>query len=512
MGSNEESSWGKLGTKECMDELGALMDQAVKLASTDLEKERVESWRKGIWEYMQKGKQDYLVRKTKESLSSQLQPIRLCVERDAKKLPEHFEFTLSNPFDLAVTGELVWQIPEGSPWHFAENSIPVDIKPQGEQTITIKSPAGANLNDKKTYEPLPKLDLKLNAAGESLFKDTQANILFDYWPYDSNRKKAQDSFNLRNVKPIAVVPGSESSLTLKFQNPLEWSVQEQLSWHFPEHCQWKVQPETMMIELEPGQTKDVELKVSFSGTIKEVYPLARLDRRVLSDNVEIIKKSYQLPFLLSPEIEQALRQQTRSVMCPYTEGIVIDGNLDEPQWQHCPVAANLTLLGGKQGWADNQTQARFAYDRKNLYAAFKCDEPDLSKLTARVQNHDGNVWNDDCIELYLDTDSDKKPYYVVAMNANGVVLDSIFGGQAWNSAPWDSNAMVKAGRVKDAWILEIAIPWEKLGVDKPKKGTTLGMNFCRHQPTTDEEPWSQWSVTFQNSNHVPNRFGQLTLD
>lgn len=42
-----------------MEELGCLMDKAVQCAETDLEKERVESWRKGVWDYMVEGRRQY---------------------------------------------------------------------------------------------------------------------------------------------------------------------------------------------------------------------------------------------------------------------------------------------------------------------------------------------------------------------------------------------------------------------------------------------------------------------
>jgi hypothetical protein len=43
-----------------MNELGAMMDQAVAFASTDLEKRRVETWKTGIWDYMVEGRKDYI--------------------------------------------------------------------------------------------------------------------------------------------------------------------------------------------------------------------------------------------------------------------------------------------------------------------------------------------------------------------------------------------------------------------------------------------------------------------
>jgi len=55
VGTNPEKSWAKLGTPERMKELGIYINEAVKLAGTDIEKRRVETWKKGVWEYMAAG-------------------------------------------------------------------------------------------------------------------------------------------------------------------------------------------------------------------------------------------------------------------------------------------------------------------------------------------------------------------------------------------------------------------------------------------------------------------------
>jgi len=57
---NEEIAWKYLGTEERMNELGALMSQAEQLAKTDLEKQRVALWKKGVWDYMLEGRAKYL--------------------------------------------------------------------------------------------------------------------------------------------------------------------------------------------------------------------------------------------------------------------------------------------------------------------------------------------------------------------------------------------------------------------------------------------------------------------
>jgi len=58
-----EIAWGCLGTQQRMAELGTLMAQAHKMASSDAHRARVNLFDKQIWEYMTVGREMYLVRK-----------------------------------------------------------------------------------------------------------------------------------------------------------------------------------------------------------------------------------------------------------------------------------------------------------------------------------------------------------------------------------------------------------------------------------------------------------------
>ena len=142
------------------------------------------------------------IQSKKASLLSELQPINLRIERDANELPTHFDIVIRNPFDLPITGALKWQIPEDSPWIVAESNIAINIKPQGQQKITVNTPSGANIADSRTFEPFPKVDWDLRVAGKPLFADTQTYVTFDYWPYASNRKKVESTIIRKSRKTI----------------------------------------------------------------------------------------------------------------------------------------------------------------------------------------------------------------------------------------------------------------------------------------------------------------------
>jgi len=58
----EEIAWKYLGTEARMAELGALMDEATRLAVGDVEKQRVDLFRKAVWDHMVEGRNQYLMK------------------------------------------------------------------------------------------------------------------------------------------------------------------------------------------------------------------------------------------------------------------------------------------------------------------------------------------------------------------------------------------------------------------------------------------------------------------
>jgi len=62
----EEIAWKYLGTEARMAELGALMDEATRMAASEIEKQRVALFREGVWDYMVEGRKEYLAKQQKQ--------------------------------------------------------------------------------------------------------------------------------------------------------------------------------------------------------------------------------------------------------------------------------------------------------------------------------------------------------------------------------------------------------------------------------------------------------------
>ena len=180
-----------------------------------------------------------------------------------------------------------------------------------------------------------------------------------------------------------------------------------------------------------------------------------------------------------------------------TKPVEIDGRLTEACW-----AAGEWVSGFYEGRkavpARYGVLAKIAFDRAHLYLAFRCPEDKLDSLRLlRTKRDDPRMWNDDCIEIYLDANRDGETMFHFMINAAGAVADSSVTERAVPDATagvpgvyvyrmksdrsWDAGVRAAAGRGNDEWRLEASIPVRDLGVGEIVPGSTMGITICRER-------------------------------
>jgi hypothetical protein len=135
----------------------------------------------------------------------------------------------------------------------------------------------------------------------------------------------------------------------------------------------------------------------------------------------------------------AERDRVRAVTVP--KGPPIDGTLADPAWLKSP---KLTLhpTSGFRG-DPLATSARVLFDERFMYVAFECAEPDTG-LRTRITKRDGNVWLDDCVELYISADP-ASGYKQIVVNPLGVLFDQNCAPQGGRgSRSWNGGIEAKA--------------------------------------------------------------------
>lgn len=176
---------------------------------------------------------------------------------------------------------------------------------------------------------------------------------------------------------------------------------------------------------------------------------------------------------------------------------VIDGQPTEAEWSD---AAEITLEPFTSGTneepepLDAATTARVMYDRENLYVAFHCEEPYIEDLRVgwpHIEERDNRLWDDDCVEIFLDVRSMNEPdrtapmVHVIA-NSAGVWYDAFEGDRTY-----DPELTVFSEVHEESWTVEIAIPFRDLGFF-PKGGEIWMANFARERKARPEiSTWGQ---------------------
>ncbi|MEN6641840.1 MAG: carbohydrate-binding family 9-like protein [Armatimonadia bacterium] len=179
----------------------------------------------------------------------------------------------------------------------------------------------------------------------------------------------------------------------------------------------------------------------------------------------------------------------------------IDGKLDDACWKSAAVAGDFVDIR-TGALAKLKTTARVMSDDKALYVGFECPEPAMAEVAAKVNDHDGMVWMEDGIELFM-AGAARKPYAHMIVTTGNVVLDEANqDAQAWN--PKLQTAVSKGN---NGWSVEIAVPWSELAKAGVKREPLMTFNFGRSRYTgEDPQTHTAWSATYSGF-HVPERFG-----
>lgn len=202
-----------------------------------------------------------------------------------------------------------------------------------------------------------------------------------------------------------------------------------------------------------------------------------------------------------PRVPAAVGGVERHVTIPvWTEGPTIDGALDDEVWDNAARLDPFVIMSGARAPAQ-QTDVLVGSDGTHLYVGAVCHEDNITHLTARVTQEGGRVWEDDCIEVFVDANLDRATYRQVLVNSLGV--------QGWNNsaeAGWRAASRAAAKVGEDAWTVELAIPLADLGVT----GSEFGLNVARERRPMETLELSAWSPTGDLFGR-PERFGMATL-
>lgn len=167
--------------------------------------------------------------------------------------------------------------------------------------------------------------------------------------------------------------------------------------------------------------------------------------------------------------------------------VIVDGDLSDAAWRSAMVVSGFRISALEE-LAPNQTEFMLLHNEDALYFGARCHEENIAGLKETVTMRDGSVWHDDDIELFFDIDHDHDDFYQLMTNSLGTRFDAKTGASTWD-AEWQA----ATSKEEDAWLVEVAIPWEALETDAPDVGDVWGLNVCRERQAGRDTVLSNWA-------------------
>ena len=210
--------------------------------------------------------------------------------------------------------------------------------------------------------------------------------------------------------------------------------------------------------------------------------------------------------LLTLPLFAETQSSTRTISATWTDNPpIIDGELTDSVWQRAQIATN--FFRAKEGSihpAQLNTEVRMLYDEHMLYIGVRCDEPDMKSLRETKIRRDSAIWQNDCIEVMIDTYRDRRNCYVFGINTLGTQMDERVSNESVFDLSWDAKWESKIKKYPNHWTAEFAIPFRVLRFNR--HNTTWGINFWRTHPINGQSySWARTDFFGRVS-----EFGDLT--
>lgn len=200
------------------------------------------------------------------------------------------------------------------------------------------------------------------------------------------------------------------------------------------------------------------------------------------------------------------------------EKIKIDGQLDEKIWQTPPIRKKFITTTPLYGYElPYDTLVWVAYDKENLYFAFRCVDTEPDKIKTAITKRD-NISGDDWVSVSVDTMGNGQLGYLLFVNPNGIQEDGVTS--SWHAdddmAPdfvWESSAKI----TKDGYDVEIRLPLNSIGFKSGKK-VEMGLLFRRRISRLSyigawpEIKLNRWILTSQTKAEFKDLKKQLKLE
>jgi hypothetical protein len=185
----------------------------------------------------------------------------------------------------------------------------------------------------------------------------------------------------------------------------------------------------------------------------------------------------------------------------------LDGILNEPEWKLAVPASGFLQQDPNEGSPGTMpTEFRILYDDEAIYFGCTMDDPDPSKIIARLVRRDDEVLSDN-ISIRIDTYHDHQTNFEFTINAAGVKIDILqYNDGQLEDASWDAVWDVKTKITDRGWTAEVKIPFRVLRFPKRER-YEWGLQLYRQIARLNE--LQMWALKRKSEGGHTSTFGHL---
>jgi hypothetical protein len=191
-----------------------------------------------------------------------------------------------------------------------------------------------------------------------------------------------------------------------------------------------------------------------------------------------------------------------------TDVIVVDGVLDEADWDDAEAASRFTQLDPLEGQpASELTEVRVLIGVDALYVGARLFDRDPGGIVARLSRRDASIDDSDWFQVFVDSYHDHLTAFGFAVTPAGAIRDVVIGAAGEEDESWDGVWQAAASVDSLGWSAELRIPLSQLRYRRqfePVWGIQLVRHIVRKQET------SYFAFTPKEQQAGVNRYGHLT--
>lgn len=187
-----------------------------------------------------------------------------------------------------------------------------------------------------------------------------------------------------------------------------------------------------------------------------------------------------------------------------TDKIILDGMLDEKDWQSAEIANNFYQhYPYDTAYSKAKTEVKVTYDNQFIYIGAVCYNDLPGNFVVQSLKRDFDFNNNDAFAISFDTYGQSRTAFCFAVSPLGVQVEGLItNGGSWNEirTDWESKWFSKVIVLENKWQAEIAIPFKSLRYNE--NVSEWRINFLRNDLKRNEK--SSWS-------RVPKEYSQYFL-